>query len=892
MAATAPAPVECDCPHFASAVGFLSESEFQSLLHENPACHDCPVGQLEGSLCETDPPAMGGLWVCLYPGCLVLGCSEGVDHSSRHQDKFSRHWAQMNVLTRRIWCYACRREVHIQSVPARLGALVRPKDGATFQPRAPRLEEHAPPRRTRPRGLLGLSNLGNTCYMNSALQCLLNTPALAEFFQACPTLVHKADKGGHLSKAFMRLVGEMRDPRNRDPYLPPTQVLHAIKSAYPMFRGFQQHDAQEFLRCFMDLMHEELIEPIHQMVDVDEDNLESVSEAGSHEAEDSGPEEYETADSGVSEQSSATSSNSDNSRKRKRPTSTDTGVASYRSERLDEPCSTPPSEAELEFADAASSQSGSPPDPASRLVAMCPPRSPVRITPTIRTRRPKVYRSVITDIFDGKLISSVECLSCNKVSTTTEAFQDLSLPIPTQDTLAALRSQPVNDGWMAWAYSWMFGWYYGPNISLNDCLSYFFSADELKGDNMYSCEKCKKLRNGLKFSQVTVLPDTLCIHLKRFRHDFSYSSKISTKVSFPLVDLDMTPWLHKDATSQVTLYDLTGVICHHGSAGGGHYTAYALNPDNLDWYEFDDSRVSKVEPATVMNAEAYVLFYRKNNLTNEHMREQVVQLIQENAPSLIKFFVSKQWFNKFENFAEPGPIDNSDFLCPHGGVLPMKSEYVYDLCIELAQPVWDRLHAHFGGGPVCNLLHECSQCRMELDALTRQKKFELEEFKTLHLEFEETGQDLYYVLSSAWFRIWEGFVHNRERDPPGPIDNKAIVSMSSNRNGHPVLRSGADYIRMSHDMWRLLHSIYGGGPEIVIHAANGNVQVLTGSRKPSLPALCTRLRARSSSESSNWGSNVGVTYAPSSSGRVTRAKSKSESVSKHATRELDEEPDE
>ena len=40
-------------------------------------------------------------------------------------------------------------------------------------------------------------------------------------------------------------------------------------------------------------------------------------------------------------------------------------------------------------------------------------------------------------------------------------------------------------------------------MSLEDCLGLFFSEDELKGDNMYSCEKCKKLRNGLKFSEVS-----------------------------------------------------------------------------------------------------------------------------------------------------------------------------------------------------------------------------------------------------------------------------------------------------------------------------------------------------------------------------------------------------
>ena len=37
----------------------------------------------------------------------------------------------------------------------------------------------------------------------------------------------------------------------------------------------------------------------------------------------------------------------------------------------------------------------------------------------------------------------------------------------------------------------------------------------------------------------------LCINLKRFRLDFTFTSKISSHVSFPLDNLDMSPYLHK-----------------------------------------------------------------------------------------------------------------------------------------------------------------------------------------------------------------------------------------------------------------------------------------------------------------------------------------------------------
>lgn len=305
--------------------------------------------------------------------------------------------------------------------------------------------------------------------------------------------------------------------------------------------------------------------------------------------------------------------------------------------------------------------------------------------------------------------------------------------------------------------------------------------------------------NRINFFQVLQLPEVLCIHLKRFRHELMFSSKISSAVSFPLKGLDMRPHLHKDCVSQVTNYELFSVICHHGTAGGGHYTCYALN--NGQWYEFDDQFVTEVSPDTVQACQAYVLFYRKVVSGMEPIKSKAAELseICEDASEDL-VYISKQWICRFYTCAEPGPIDNSDFLCHHGSFHPDRVPVINQLTIVLPQLVYDYLYQTFGGCPPITTLHVCPACQ----ALQKRIAFEME---TLRQKLENQEMPLTHLLSTAWYTQWHNFIKKRTMDPPGPIDNSKLV---------PGQMQGSDYTEISEDVWNFFHSIYGGGPEIRI----------------------------------------------------------------------------
>uniref|UniRef100_A0A672HYP4 Ubiquitin carboxyl-terminal hydrolase n=1 Tax=Salarias fasciatus TaxID=181472 RepID=A0A672HYP4_SALFA len=867
------------CPHLDS----IGEVTKEDLIQKSKGtCQSCGAGG-------------PNLWACLQNDCPYVGCGESYsDHSTLHAQA-KKHNLTVNLTTFRIWCYVCEREVFLEHRPALV-----PVPAAPHHCKA---TEQVPFFNSIysflykelellfllfPVGLTGMKNIGNSCYMNAALQALSNCPPLTQFFLDCSGLV-RTDKKPALCKSYQKLISELWH-KKRPSYVVPTSLSHGIKLVNPMFRGYAQQDTQEFLRCLMDQLHEELKEPLTEC------NMSGEGSDGEERRDgDRSPSEDEflSCDSGSSSDRGEGGGAGDGElpvqdesklqktirhrvrgRGKSRATPAQVGgwpprsAAFTHSSRIHNVWSTvrfvcrflePDNEASM------TQPQSTPCSPVRTLqelhpkLSSSPPRSsPLRsagpaysfkkaqLLLSARKKKQSHYRSVISDIFDGSILSLVQCLTCDRVSTTVETFQDLSLPIPGKEDLAKLHSSihqnlPVktgvcpdsygSQGWISYIMDSIRRWFWGPMVTLEDCLAAFFAADELKGDNMYSCERCKKLRNGVKYCKVLKLPEILCIHLKRFRHEVMYSFKISSHVSFPLEGLDMRPFLAKESPSQVTTYDLLSVICHHGTAGSGHYIAYCQNVINGQWYEFDDQYVTEVHETVVQNAEAYVLFYRKSSEESVRERQKVVALANMKEPSLLQFYISREWLNKFNTFAEPGPISNHTFLCQHGGIPPNKYHYIDDLVVIVPQNVWEYLYNSFGGGPAVNHLYMCAICQVEIEALAKRRKMEIDTFIKLNKEFQaEEAPTVILCISMQWFREWESFVKGKDNEPPGPIDNSKIGVM---KGGHVQLKQGADYGQISEETWQYLLGIYGGGPEIAVRqtVAPADPDSLHGERK-------------------------------------------------------------
>jgi ubiquitin C-terminal hydrolase len=107
-------------------------------------------------------------------------------------------------------------------------------------------------------GAVGLQNLGNTCFMNSILQCVSNTEAITRLFlddvyKSQLNTDNPLGHGGKLAVAYAKLIKDMWNGAYCK--IIPREFKHTIGEFQPQFAGYDQQDSQEFLGFLLDGLH-------------------------------------------------------------------------------------------------------------------------------------------------------------------------------------------------------------------------------------------------------------------------------------------------------------------------------------------------------------------------------------------------------------------------------------------------------------------------------------------------------------------------------------------------------------------------------------------------------------------------------------------------------------
>ncbi|CAF0840314.1 unnamed protein product [Brachionus calyciflorus] len=110
------------------------------------------------------------------------------------------------------------------------------------------------------RGNVGLRNLGNTCFMNSILQCLSNTKFLLEYIlnSSYTNDINKtlSTMRGSLFISYAELIKKMW--KGADTFVNPQEFRYQLIKYSPNFSGYAQQDAEEFLTYLIKGLHEDV----------------------------------------------------------------------------------------------------------------------------------------------------------------------------------------------------------------------------------------------------------------------------------------------------------------------------------------------------------------------------------------------------------------------------------------------------------------------------------------------------------------------------------------------------------------------------------------------------------------------------------------------------------
>jgi ubiquitin C-terminal hydrolase len=146
------------------------------------------------------------------------------------------------------------------------------------------------------------------------------------------------------------------------------------------------------------------------------------------------------------------------------------------------------------------------------------------------------------------------------------------------------------------------------DLSIRKCLDQFFANETLTIDNHYFCNQCKKKVEANKQFVLTRLSPVIIFQFKRFKQQGTLLQKNTDDIDFPF-SINLKKYTEN---KEDKIYELRSVIHHEGnSPQHGHYTTYIKSIDDKWLYCNDENVTIETNLDLIKDDDAYILIYEE-----------------------------------------------------------------------------------------------------------------------------------------------------------------------------------------------------------------------------------------------------------------------------------------